>query len=264
MLFRSDAPCSGEGMFRKNHDACREWSPENVLMCASRQAEILDNAYAMLIPGGYICYSTCTFSKAEDEETVNDFVSRHPDMELIKEIRLWPHKVRGEGHYAALLKKMDDGRGAECIANRKTLDASKINKKLLNDYLTFEKDALKSSFNDNLYLVNDLLYCLPEDCPDFTGLHVVRGGLFLGTLKKNRFEPGHALALALDSNKVKNTFNLTCEDSRILDYLKGMSIQADVADGWLLVTVDGYSIGWGKAVKGQIKNHYPKGLRLLG
>ena len=114
-----------------------------------------------------------------------------------------------------------------------------------------------------MLLLGDLLYKLPEECPDFSGLHVLRGGLFLGTLKKNRFEPSHALALALTSAEVKNSYDLSSDSKEIDDYLKGQSLMSHVKDGWTLITVDGYSIGWGKAVKGQIKNHYPKGLRKL-
>ena len=114
-----------------------------------------------------------------------------------------------------------------------------------------------------LLLNKDLLYLLPENCPDFSKLHVLRGGLFLGTLKKNRFEPSHALALALSKDEYKNVLNLSSDSQEITDYLKGQSLMAQVPDGWILITVDGYSVGWGKAVKGQVKNHYPKGLRLL-
>ncbi|MCR5415609.1 MAG: RsmB/NOP family class I SAM-dependent RNA methyltransferase [Pseudobutyrivibrio sp.] len=256
-----DAPCSGEGMFRKNHDACNEWSLESVQMCAARQAEILDRAYEMLVPGGRICYSTCTFAKAEDEEAVAAFIERHPDMTLIEERRLWPHIHKGEGHYAALLEK---AQVEDFIPNRREYSLKKTSDKMLNDYLTFAKNTLKNPIRDNLLLNGDLLYALPEQCPDFKGLHVLRGGLFLGTLKKNRFEPSHALALALSSEEVINTYDLQSSSSQITDYLKGGSVMADVPDGWVLMTVDGYSIGWGKAVKGQIKNHYPKGLRLLG
>lgn len=259
-----DAPCSGEGMFRKNHDACTEWSLESVEMCAERQAEILDRAYEMLIPGGRMCYSTCTFAKLEDEEAVAAFISRHPDMTLIEERRLWPHEVKGEGHYVALLEKSDaQSRREECAGDRATYDLKKINNKILNDYLVFAKDTLEGSLNSNLLLLGDLLYSLPDRCPDFSGLHVLRGGLFLGTLKKNRFEPSHALALALTRDEVKNSYNLSADSQDIQNYLRGQSVMADVSDGWTLITVDGYSVGWGKAVKGQIKNHYPKGLRLL-
>ncbi|MBE5912767.1 MAG: hypothetical protein E7274_01740 [Pseudobutyrivibrio ruminis] len=259
-----DAPCSGEGMFRKNHDACSEWSLESVEMCAARQAEILDRAYEMLIPGGRMCYSTCTFARLEDEEAVAAFISRHSDMKLIKEQRLWPHQVKGEGHYAALLEKADaDNRYEECKDNRETYSLKKINDKILNDYLIFIKETMTNpkEWRGNLLLLNDLLYMLPEDCPDFDGLHVLRGGLFLGTLKKNRFEPSHALALALKPSEVTNSHNLSSDSAEIDAYLTGQSIRCDVKDGWTLITVDGYSIGWGKAVKGQIKNHYPKGLR---
>ena len=259
-----DAPCSGEGMFRKNHDACSEWSLESVEMCAARQAEILDRAYEMLIPGGRMCYSTCTFARLEDEEAVAAFISRHTDMKLIKEQRLWPHQVKGEGHYAALLEKADaDNRYEECKDNRETYSLKKINDKILNDYLIFIKETMTNpkEWRGNLLLLNDLLYMLPENCPDFDGLHVLRGGLFLGTLKKNRFEPSHALALALKPFEVTNSHNLSSDSAEIDAYLTGQSIRCDVKDGWTLITVDGYSIGWGKAVKGQIKNHYPKGLR---
>lgn len=257
-----DAPCSGEGMFRKNHDACTEWSLESVEMCAARQAEILDRAYEMLIPGGRICYSTCTFARLEDEEAVAAFISRHPDMTLIEEKRLWPHEVEGEGHYAALLEKADPENRAEDLRDeRETFSFKKINDKILNDYLIFVKDTLNDKWRDNLLLLGDLLYMLPEGCPDFEGLHVLRGGLFMGTLKKNRFEPSHALALALKAEEVKRSFNVSSDSKEIDDYLKGQSLMGDVSDGWTLITVDGYSIGWGKAVKGQIKNHYPKGLR---
>ncbi|SHI60132.1 RsmF rRNA methyltransferase first C-terminal domain-containing protein [Pseudobutyrivibrio xylanivorans] len=283
-----DAPCSGEGMFRKNHDACDEWSLESVEMCADRQAEILDRAYEMLIPGGRMCYSTCTFAKLEDEEAVAAFISRHPDMILIEERRLWPHEVKGEGHYAALLEKADsDGRREECAADRAVISIKKVNKKI-KEYFDFlridipldkclplegrerssgpQVRADRSGSGDKVGPKGSdevLLYLLPDNCPDFSKLHVLRGGLFLGTLKKNRFEPSHALALALTRDEVKNSFDLPADGQDVQNYLRGQSVMADVQDGWTLITVDGYSVGWGKAVKGQIKNHYPKGLRLL-
>lgn len=254
-----DAPCSGEGMFRKNHDACNEWSLDSVQMCADRQAEILDRAYEMLVPGGRICYSTCTFAKAEDEEAVAAFVERHPDMKVVEERRLWPHKDKGEGHYACLLEK--DG---TFDGDRNYYDIKRPSDKMLVDYYAFIKEALKElkEWKNNLLLINDLLYRLPDECPDFSGLHVLRGGLFLGTLKKNRFEPSHALALALKADEVCNSVDFSADSTEIKDYLLGQSLRIEgLKDGWTLITVDGYSIGWGKAVKGQIKNHYPKGLR---
>ncbi len=259
-----DAPCSGEGMFRKNHDACLEWSLEAVDMCAARQAEILEKAYEMLIPSGRICYSTCTFSQKEDEQMVASFLKKHSDMRLIEERRLWPHEVKGEGHYAALLEKTDrDNRAFDIRAGRKVYSPKKAGAKQIADFISFAKDNLTGDWTDNLMLVGDLLYKLPKDCPDFQGLHVLRGGLFLGTLKKNRFEPSHALALALSQAEARHVYNASADSKEIEDYLLGQSIMADVEDGWTLITVDGHSLGWGKAVKGQIKNHYPKGLRVM-
>ena len=254
-----DAPCSGEGMFRKNHEACNEWSLESVEMCAARQAEILDRAYEMLAPGGRMCYSTCTFARLEDEEAVAAFIERHPDMKVIEERRLWPHEVKGEGHYACLLEKAAGEKSEPNYYNIK-----KPSDKMLVDYYSFIKDTFNDSkeWKNNLIVINDLLYRLPENSLDFSGLHVLRGGLFLGTLKKNRFEPSHALALALSSGEVKNHVDFSKDSEEIKNYLLGQSLRIDgVSDGWTLITVDGYSIGWGKAVKGQIKNHYPKGLR---
>lgn len=261
-----DAPCSGEGMFRKNHDACSEWSLDSVISCATRQAEILERAYEMLIPGGSLCYSTCTFSRTEDEEQIERFIMAHPDMSLIEERRLWPHEVRGEGHYAALLKKADDGRSDDCKKHRKAQKIKPIAANLIKDYTDFIKKSMtdKSAWMDNLYLNNDMLYKLPENCLDLSGIHVLRGGLFLGNLKKNRFEPAHSLAMALKTEDVKNTINLALDGGDIYNYLKGQSITAHANDGWNLVCVDSYSVGWGKAVNGQIKNHFPKGLRIMG
>ena len=243
-----DAPCSGEGMFRKNHDACAEWSLENVTMCAQRQAQILDEAYRMLLPGGRLCYSTCTFSRAEDEECVEAFLSRHEDMFLVEERRLWPHEIKGEGHYAALFEKRDD---INCRDDLKIVRSSfiyeKINNSLLKDYFVFEKEALKFRF-DNLVLKNDQLYSLPDECPDYSGLHVLRAGVHLGTLKKNRFEPSHALALSLKMEEVMSSINFSADSNEIADYLRGQTLSTENKDGWALICVDGYSIGWGKVI----------------
>ena len=258
-----DAPCSGEGMFRKNHDAASEWSLENVNMCAVRQAEILEEAYRMLIPGGRLCYSTCTFAKAEDEEQIEHFLDLHADMMMVEQKRLWPHEIKGEGHFLALLEKKDDGRGQALREERKVFDYKPVNPKSVKDFCDFAKVSLSVDFSDGLYLIDDMLYLLPKDCPDFRKLHVLRGGLFLGTLKKNRFEPSHALALALKPDEATNCFDMKADSKEINDYLHGQTLSADVKDGWILMAVDGYSVGWGKATGGVIKNHYPKGLRLL-
>lgn len=264
-----DAPCSGEGMFRKNEEACEQWSEENVLMCAGRQDEILDCAARMLRPGGRIVYSTCTFADAEDEGSVERFLERHPGFVLLEEKRLWPHKVKGEGHYAAVLQ---DGREVagyvSCSRNGVETGIGSSKSKLqkeCGDYFAFEEEVLRISMQQRLqgtYLkFGDQLYLCPKDMPSVKGLKVLRPGLHLGTLKKNRFEPSHALALALKPRDVRNAYDLSAGSREIRDYLNGMTFPAEGEKGWYLITVDGYSIGWGKLAGGVMKNHYPKGLR---
>ena len=254
-----DAPCSGEGMFRKNHDAAAEWSLDNVIMCANRQDGILDEAVKMLAQGGRLAYSTCTFAKAEDEECVQRLLSRHPEMKLISQKRLWPHEIKGEGHFEALFEKV------ESTEEGYTDDFSfkPASEKELNDFNSFCKATLNIKFDKSrLYLKGDLLYYMPEVCPDFAKIHVLRAGLFLGTNKKNRFEPSHALALWIKSEDVVNVANIASDDKKIEDYLNGQAIGTQAMDGWTLILVDNYSIGWGKTTKGLTKNHYPKGLRI--
>jgi NOL1/NOP2/sun family putative RNA methylase len=301
-----DAPCSGEGMFRKNEAACEEWSPENVELCAARQDEILDCAARMLRPGGRLVYSTCTFAPQENEGSISRFLDRHPEFELLpidkvrmglpegacdgrtqwgfgadltQTLRLWPHHVKGEGHFAALLHKRGDvPEGYESAAMGGTEIGISGKDRELAAWWEFwqetgaeecslpmgdakRKDAagLFLRFGDNLYLA-------PENMPALKGLKVLRPGLHLGTLKKNRFEPSHALALTLCGADVRHECQLRAQDAVTMAYLNGQTFAAqDVSlqgeKGWYLITVDGYSLGWGKLAGGIMKNHYPKGLR---
>ncbi len=265
-----DAPCSGEGMFRKNEEACEQWSEENVQMCADRQDEILSCAAAMVRPGGRIVYSTCTFAPQEDEGSVERFLSRYPEFSLIKDMRLWPHKVDGEGHYAAVLQREGEvPTGYECRGRNgvETGIASGRNSflKECGDYLTFAKEFLKTDRygegKGTFLKFGDQLYFCPFNMPSTKGLKVLRPGLHLGTIKKSRFEPSHALALALSPEDAVYQYELHSESREIRDYLNGMTFPAEGEKGWYLITVDGYSIGWGKLAGGIMKNHYPKGLR---
>ena len=288
-----DAPCSGEGMFRKNEEACEQWSTQNVELCADRQDEILDCAASMLAGGGRLVYSTCTFAPAEDEGSIGRFLERHPEFyveevplaegmshglgELSATIRLWPHKLRGEGHYVAVLRKegtlADGGSGLLKNGYENGLAAgdSKSAAAGIPEYLafageTFAGDALeKYAGRECRYLkFGEQLYRIPEGMPSVKGLKVLRPGLHLGTLKKNRFEPSHALALALRPDQVKHVCNLESDDPQVKAYLNGQTLNMDGEKGWYLVAVDGYSIGWGKLAGGILKNHYPKGLRKNG
>ncbi|MBQ8231403.1 MAG: RsmB/NOP family class I SAM-dependent RNA methyltransferase [Lachnospiraceae bacterium] len=265
-----DAPCSGEGMFRKNEEACEQWSEENVQLCADRQDEILDCAAVMVRPGGRIVYSTCTFAPLEDEGSVERFLSRHTEFTLVKDMRLWPHKVKGEGHYAAVLVRAGEvGESYRCQSRNGVetgIPTGKNNlQKECGDYFAFEKGYLKASLQEKLsgrYLkFGDQLYLCPPEMPATKGLKVLRPGLHLGTMKKNRFEPSHALALALTPQDVAFSCDLSADSKEARDYLNGMTFRAEGEKGWYLITVDGYSMGWGKLAGGVMKNHYPKGLR---
>ncbi|MGD8192421.1 RsmF rRNA methyltransferase first C-terminal domain-containing protein [Brevibacillus ginsengisoli] len=302
-----DAPCSGEGMFRKLPEAIDDWSEEKVLECHRMQTDILDAAHQMLKPGGTLVYSTCTFAPLENERTIEEFLQNYPDyqLELVphaelfaqgqpewsrsqdpalsKTSRLWPHLLNGEGHYLAkLIKPLDDVQEAtesslaiqdsdQKRSNKKRMGrksdkpSSGIPKEALTAWEAFASDALyeghKSLFHNRFTLFGEQLYHLPSDAFSLNGLKIVRAGWHLGTVKKNRLEPSHALALAIRPEQAKRVVNFSADDPQIIRYLKGETLQADGPNGWTLVTVDGYSIGWGKLVDGQLKNHYPKGLR---
>ena len=275
-----DAPCSGEGMFRKNEDAVKEWSLENVRLCAKRQDEILDCAAGMLRLGGRMVYSTCTFAPEENEGSVGRFLQRHPEFEAEsiplldgmsrgfslttdetrKAVRLWPHRVKGEGHFAAVLRKTGDTeRGAR--AHPPGGEESGGRKEEYKSYLEFEREYLRKKIEGKFLSFGEQLYLIPEATPLLRGLKVLRPGLHLGTLKKNRFEPSHALALALCKEEARFCCNLEAQGSEIKWYLGGQTFPWEGGKGWHLITVDGYSVGWGKLAGGVMKNHYPKGLR---
>lgn len=277
-----DAPCSGEGMFRKLPEAIEQWSMENVAICAARQKEILDNAAVMLKPGGTIVYSTCTFSKEENEDVIEYFLEKHPDFTLEEMERFWPHKVDGEGHFVAKLVRrgsVDTGfksdRQTKKIKNNKnrkneTKSAlTKENMKLLSEFLdeTISDDMAALIKNSRLVMFGEQLYRLPDMEVDIKGLKVQRAGLHIGEFKKQRFEPSHSLALALKLNDAKNVVKLTCDNPQTIGFFNGQSVMlsdeqaAECKKGWALVCVDGYTAGWGKVNGTQVKNHYPKGLR---
>lgn len=298
-----DAPCSGEGMFRKNEEAAFQWSPENVTMCAKRQKSILESAASMLKDGGRIVYSTCTFSTEENEENIGWFLERHPEFSVEEPgerpgpgnnpgimpgltafgsagvkgientVRLWPHKVKGEGHFLASLKKQGEG-GLSCSGGERGLP-----EKDCALWLEFQKRYLRTDLHGIYISFGSQLYLLPEEAPSLKGLKVLRPGLHLGTMKKDRFEPAHALALAIRAEDAVLRYDLSAAEAA--KYLAGYALPVSVLEhtqqsgqampaknasmqkekGWYLITVEGYSLGWGKHSGGIMKNHYPKGLR---
>lgn len=295
-----DAPCSGEGMFRKLPEAIEQWSMENVAICAARQKEILDNAAVMLKPGGVIVYSTCTFSKEENEDVIEYFLERHPDFTLEEMERFWPHKVDGEGHFVAKLvrrgsvnelgadydvcedscnkvedtglkadRKTKKNKNSKNRKNETKPALTKENMKLLTEFLdeTISEDMAAWIKNSRLVMFGEQLYRLPDMEVDIKGLKVQRAGLHIGEFKKQRFEPSHSLALALKLSEAKNVVKLTWDDPQTTGFFNGQSVMlsdeqtAECKKGWALVCVDGYTAGWGKVNGTQVKNHYPKGLR---
>lgn len=256
-----DAPCSGEGMFRKNaEEALAEWSEENVALCAKRQRGILDEGTKMLRVGGRLVYSTCTFSEEEDEGQVCDYLASHPEMRLLRQEKLYPHRVRGEGHFAALFEKTER---AETWESRIKPQKPWCSREAEQAYRAFEKSFFKTRFAERLYEANGMLYELPEGMFDWKDLSVLRVGVRLGEVRNGRFEPSHSLALAVKKSQLRNAADFEAEDERLKKYLRGETFSCDgVENGWCVVCVHGYPVGLGKAVNGTVKNHYPKGLRL--
>ncbi len=372
-----DAPCSGEGMFRKDEAARAEWSLRRVRLCAKRQGEILDCAAGMLKPGGRMVYSTCTFAPEEDEGVIGAFLDSHPDFtvehaedrrglspgrpewagsgreervdssregcadsvrvecaksdrekrvgssreecaksdreewsgssraecagcadssrpELGRTFRIWPHRAEGEGHFIAVLRKRGEGsggKGAETVS--RTAGAAKAARlrdhaengkrrgaygEALKAWKEFREDTLLPGVladTDRLLLFGEQLYLAPEGMPATDGLRVLRPGLHLGTVKKNRLEPSHGLALYLRKEQARRRYSMESGGEEIRRYLRGESLRdirdvrereagpkdAQSGSGWVLMLVDGCSVGWARQSGGQLKNHYPKGLR---
>ena len=268
-----DAPCSGEGMFRKEEAAVTDWSEETVLMCARRQAEILHSAAAMLRPGGRLVYSTCTFAPEENEASVSAFLQTHPEFSVEKvdapwfspgrpdwienpapglehTFRLWPHKLLGEGHFCAVLRKAGDAPGKELPAE----PAAKTPKELER----FCRETGAALPEGKIILFGNTVYLAPQELPSLKGLRVLRAGLELGEVLKNRFGPAHAWALWLKD--MNHTVSYPEDSAEIRRYLAGDVLPGSLR-GWTLVTVDGRGLGFAKGDGQTLKNHYPKALR---
>lgn len=268
-----DAPCSGEGMFRKEEAAVTDWTEDTNAICANRQLEILTSAAAMLRPGGRLVYSTCTFSPVENEGVISDFLWKNPDFSVEKPdvpffspgrpdwvpnpapglehtFRLWPHRLLGEGHYAAVLRRAGD----EAPAVLPPEPAARCPQEL-TDFCARTGAALPEG---KLLRFGDVCYLVPQALPEVKGLRVLRAGLELGAVLKNRFAPAHAWALWLET--LGSSVSLEESDPLLARYLSGDVLPSDKR-GWTLVQADGLSLGWAKGDGSQLKNHYPKALR---
>lgn len=274
-----DAPCSGEGMFRKNNDAIKYWNAEYPVECAIRQKEIIEQAVKMLKPGGKIIYSTCTFAPEEDEQIVEwmhdefgftidpirkyeGMVDGKPDwangnQDLTNTVRLFPNHFKGEGHFISKLSSNDYG-SAKKIKHRLQGNLTQDDKKLWDE---FKQNNLVNFDPKHLILFGDQLYSFDNTLPDLKGLKVMRPGLHLGTIKKKRFEPSYALALALHSDEVVNRLEITEDDWK--QYVHGDTISCDqsLSKGWYQLICKKQPVAFGKVVNGTVKNFFPKGLR---
>lgn len=275
-----DAPCSGEGMFRKDPDVALSWDEERPQYFAKLQRDIVKNAIQMLKPGGMMLYSTCTFAPEENEGTISWILENFPEMklqdvewyegfctgnpswgngdeELRKCVRIWPHKMNGEGHFMALLKK-DGTRICEYMKNNGKIRVDRKTREILQEFF---RDVNWDFDWEQIDIRLDKVYLVPVLPDRVKGLKFLRNGLFLGELKKNRFEPSQPLAMVLNSRSYSSCINLAAQDPRVERYLKGETIVLEGSElenrkGWQLVCVDGFSLGWGKAVNGLLKNKY--------
>ncbi|RRJ64819.1 NOL1/NOP2/sun family putative RNA methylase [Paenibacillus oralis] len=333
-----DAPCSGEGMFRKDEDMARQWERHSIEKCTVMQRDILNTAAAMLAPGGRIVYSTCTFAPEENEAMIAEFLLGNPDFEVVpvprdtgispgrpewldwlsgknggikasvpEEIkaqiagcgRLWPHQVEGEGHFVAVLEQKSEqaglpahSAGPELIASerdgrlrdraaarpsQRSRQAAGADKKgpgereTLDSWRAFAVEHLRAELSGTPLTFGGNVYLSPVAKEQLDGLKVVRPGWYVGTVKNGRFTPGHPLATALAPSEAARTLDLSVDDGEAVRYLKGETLEIEPSrvhtrdgvnpKGYVLVTVDGYSLGWGKWQNGLLKNEYPAGWR---
>jgi len=258
-----DAPCSGEGMFHKKPSMTESWEKTGPEFYSEIQREIICYGADMLKPGGYMVFSTCTFSPLEDEGTIAYFLEKHPEFTLEKEIHLWPHEVKGEGHYVTLLKKAGDERSVPAQNVQVQKPVKKV--KEIQVFYDFLKEAgITLKFEEDRLMVNGDHVCyLPEDMIGTEGLRVLRCGWYLGNIRKNRFEPSGAFAVGLSSEDCKNVIDLKYTDASAVKYLKCETLEVSdtLKNGWYVVCVNGYPLGFGKLNRGTLKNKYPAGWR---
>ena len=265
-----DAPCSGEGMFRKDEQAIQSWSLQKIQECAHIQRQLIDCAMKLLKPGGILMYSTCTYNTQENEDQVR-YILNHYDCRLIPlkrshgmangiqldgVIRLYPHRYQGEGQFIACIQK----NGQPSFQKYKPMKAqiAKSNQKLVND---FYHTYLNIPAPDYLYDNHNHIYALMPQFPELKGMRVLRNRLYLGECKKNRFEPSLDLALTLKQNEVKQFYRFHENDLAISKYLHGEAIEGTNQKGYGIIFVEDYPLSFYKESQGMAKNLYPKGLR---
>jgi len=274
-----DAPCSGEGMFRKDNKLIKSWENNGPEFYHEIQKELLLIGADMLKPGGMLLYSTCTFSKVEDEQSIRYLLNNRPEISIIdikeyndfshgyedsledkemnfgKMVRIWPHKMRGEGHFVALLQKSSN---SELINHLDSPDTKSI---LPVELLEFIEHVTYPIDKNEIEIIDEHVYVIPKSAGNHKGLRMVRSGLLLGVCKKNRFEPSQALAMAMKMDDYSTSINMNINDSNVIKYLKGETIEIENIEtikpsGWQLICVDSFPLGWGKLSGTTLKNKY--------
>lgn len=265
-----DAPCSGEGMFRKSDQAIETWSIDKVNECAFIQRQLIDAAMILLKPGGQLIYSTCTYNMIENEQQIQYLLEHYdcsliplekshgmqPGIDMEEAVRLYPHHYQGEGHFIALIQKHGEEKSQKIKGIKPSI--SKQNQLLVQD---FYKQYLNIKVPPYLFDNNNHIYALLPQFPELKGIRVLRNGLYLGECKKNRFEPSLALALTLHKEDVKQSYTYHESDQQILDYLHGETIIGSHQKGYGILFVEDYPLSFYKESNHQAKNLYPKGLR---
>ncbi len=273
-----DAPCSGEGMFRKNHEATKYWSIDYPKECAIRQKEIITEAVKMLKPGGQLIYSTCTFAPEEDEQIIawilenynftilpipkyEGMVDGKPawangEEDLTKTVRLFPHLFRGDGHFVAKLQNND----LKSI-NKFNPQKSNVKPDIQKEWEKFNNDTFVDFDPKNLLKFGDMLYSFNPEIPNLQGLKVMRPGTPLGIVKKNRIEPSYGLSLAINPKNVKRKIQIDRNQWKAYVHGDTIKVDKDLNKGWYLIQCDEMAVGFGKVVNGTLKNFFPKGLR---
>lgn len=283
-----DAPCSGEGMFRKDNEAVKSWGKFKTEVCAEMQREILEYAHVMLKSGGHILYSTCTFDPTEDENMIAEFMEKYHEYELLslekvggivdglygmsKAARLWPHKLKGEGHFTAMLEKKSDGKIDDAGDKSRNGKSYKILKEVPDEFKKFWKKNMQGEIPSGYYYTaGDGLYHLPCTPPDIDGLKVPKIGLNMGELNHGKFKPSQQFAMAYGEALIRK-INFEYDSEDIKRYLRGetLTVANTFEDGWYAVCVSpkdstevGYVLGTGVMSNGMLKNMYPKGWRRL-
>lgn len=287
-----DAPCSGEGMFRKDRKMVKAWAEHGPEYFSRLQRSIITQAASMLRPGGMLLYSTCTFDPLENEQTIEYLLEQCPEFTVCemeeyegfcpgrpeytkncredfrKTVRIFPHKMQGEGHYLALLKKNGTKVPQENRKKSKSGDYLCTRKKLPEGFEQFLDEITWDIDKNRLDFREERVYYMPEGLPALNGVHFLRSGLLLGELKKNRFEPSQALAMCLKKEEYPRILDFSASDVRVMKYLKGETLEvedlaASKEKGWYLVCVDGFPLGFGKLANQTLKNKYLPGWRWM-